>query len=104
MESEAAGELHVVEQGECLSSLTQLYGFSDYRQIYYHPNNSELRRKRPNPNVLYPGDEVFIAAKELKPYVLSVFPPSASAIARGSETSSVTGRVTPRIVSSPVTR
>jgi hypothetical protein len=68
MESEAAVDLYVVEQGDCLSSLTQLYGFSDYRQIYYHPNNSELRRKRPNPNVLYPGDEVFIPAKEIKEY------------------------------------
>lgn len=68
MESEATGKYHVVEQGECLSSLTNLYSFSDYRLIYNHPNNSQLKRKRPNPNVLYPGDEVFIPDKEYKEF------------------------------------
>ncbi len=57
---------HEVEQGECLSSIARQYGFSDYRTIYNHPENAEFRQKRPNPNVIYPGDEIFIPDKELK--------------------------------------
>jgi len=57
---------HEVEQGECLSSIALLYGFSDYHTIYNHPKNAEFRQKRPDPNVIYPGDEIFIPDKELK--------------------------------------
>lgn len=62
----AGGSYHVVAQGECFSSIAKLYRFSDYRLIYDHPNNAELKAKRPNPNVLYPGDQVFIPDKERK--------------------------------------
>jgi hypothetical protein len=57
---------HEVEQGECLSSIALLYGFSDYHTIYNHPKNAEFKKKRPDPNVIYPGDEIFIPDKELK--------------------------------------
>jgi N-acetylmuramoyl-L-alanine amidase len=55
---------HLVEQGECLSSIAEKYGFKDYRSIYDHPQNRHLRQKRPNPNVLHPGDLVFVPDKE----------------------------------------
>lgn len=57
---------HSVSQGECLSSIANQYGFSSYRTIYDHPNNADLKRKRPNPNVIYPGDTLYIPDKELK--------------------------------------
>jgi Putative peptidoglycan binding domain len=57
---------HEVEQGECLSSIALQYGFSDYHTIYNHPENAEFKQKRPDPNVIYPGDEIFIPDKELK--------------------------------------
>lgn len=57
---------HEVQQGECLSSIALQYGFSDYRIVYNHPQNTEFRQKRPDPNVIYPGDEIFIPDKELK--------------------------------------
>ena len=51
---------HRVEQGECLSSIADSYGFSDYRTIYNHADNADFREKRPNPNVIMPGDVLTI--------------------------------------------
>src|SRR5689334_22229736 len=55
---------HIVKQGECLSLIARRYGFSKYQTIYQHPDNADLRRKRPNPNVLYPGDVVMIPDRQ----------------------------------------
>lgn len=57
---------HTVEQGEYLASIAQKYKITDYRTIYDHPQNAEFKRKRPNPNVIYPGDELFIPDRETK--------------------------------------
>ncbi len=57
---------HIVRQGECLSRIADRYGFSDWRTIYNHPANSALRKKRPNPNILFPGDEIVIPAARVK--------------------------------------
>lgn len=51
---------HIVQQGECLTSIAHQHGFRDWRAIYNHPDNAPLRRKRPNPNVLFPGDVVVL--------------------------------------------
>lgn len=51
---------HVIRRGECMLLVARRYGILDYRQVYEHPANAELRRKRPNPSVLYPGDTVVI--------------------------------------------
>jgi N-acetylmuramoyl-L-alanine amidase len=59
-------DTHTVEQGDCFSSIADLYGFADYRAIYNHPANVALKQKRPNPNVLFPGDTVVIPDKEQK--------------------------------------
>ncbi|MCI0329966.1 MAG: peptidoglycan-binding protein [candidate division Zixibacteria bacterium] len=58
--------IHKVKQGECLSSIAQKYGFPDWKKIYNHPENKDFKEKRPNPNVLYPGDKIFIPDKEEK--------------------------------------
>jgi Putative peptidoglycan binding domain len=57
---------HVVAQGECLSSIARQYGFLDYRTIYNHPSNATLKKNRPDPNVLHPGDEIFIPDKDAR--------------------------------------
>lgn len=62
------GTIHVVKQGECLSRIATLYGFADYREIYDHPSNASFRQKRPNPNLIYPGDEVSIPNHKTKVY------------------------------------
>src|SRR5438128_2580008 len=57
---------HKVQQGECLSSIAKTYGFTNYRAIYDHPKNALLKKKRPDPNVLLPGDCLFIPEKQDK--------------------------------------
>jgi hypothetical protein len=52
--------LHTVRQGECLSSIAAYYGFSDWRLIYDDPANAQFKQKRPNPNLIYPNDELYI--------------------------------------------
>lgn len=51
---------HTVRPGECLVTIARQYGFLDFKTIYEHTDNADLRRIRPNPNILHPGDEVFI--------------------------------------------
>ena len=57
---------HSVMPGECLESIAHRYGFTDPHLIYDHPDNAALRRARPDPNVLLPGDEVVIPEREVK--------------------------------------
>lgn len=52
--------LHVVSQGEWVSQIAARYGFANFRTIYDDARNEALRTLRPNPNELYPGDEVWV--------------------------------------------
>jgi N-acetylmuramoyl-L-alanine amidase len=61
---------HTVVQGECLSRIAALYGFADYKTIYDDAANAAFKRKRPNPNVIYPGDVLVIP--DPKPKTLSL--------------------------------
>ena len=54
---------HSVSQGECLSTIAKHYGFGDYRTIYDHPLNAGFKKKRPNPNIIYPEDVIHIPDK-----------------------------------------
>lgn len=54
---------HVVKQGECLSSIAAKHGFASWKTIYDAPENSQFRHDRPDPNLIYPGDNVFIPDK-----------------------------------------
>ena len=56
--------VHRVRQGECLTRIASENGFASYHAIYDHPDNAELRRKRPDPNILHPGDRIVIPDKE----------------------------------------
>jgi N-acetylmuramoyl-L-alanine amidase len=62
---------HVVEQGECLSSIAAAHGF-DWKALWDHPNNADLKQKRKDPNILFPGDVVFVPEKKIKQEELPV--------------------------------
>lgn len=51
---------HIVVQGEHLSGIAKKYGFTSYKPIWDHPQNAALKKERQNPNVIFPGDKVFI--------------------------------------------
>jgi hypothetical protein len=57
---------HTVQQGECLASISKRYGFQDYKSIYYDENNADFRERRPNPNVICPGDQLYIPDRRSK--------------------------------------
>jgi len=59
-----AGErVYVVQRGDCLSSIAEREGFF-WKTIW--SQNGRLKERRPNPNVLMPGDEVLIPEKRTK--------------------------------------
>lgn len=59
-------QTHVVQPGDCLSSIGQTYGFAP-TTLWDHPDNAALRQKRADPNVLQPGDDtVFIPDLRVK--------------------------------------
>ncbi len=51
---------HIVEQGEHLSGIAADYGFPSHLPIWNHGQNEKLRQERQNPNILFPGDALFI--------------------------------------------
>lgn len=52
--------IHTVQPGDCIASIAHAYGFSDPKAIFDHADNAELKRKRKDLNVLYPGDRVAV--------------------------------------------
>ena len=56
---------HTVQEGDCIFSLAAQNGF-DWKTLWEHPENAELKRLRKDPAVLQPGDVVTIPPKELK--------------------------------------
>jgi len=61
-------KIHVVKQGETLGIIAEKYGFANWRALYDHPANVKLRESRPNPNLIHPGDKVFIPEKKKAVY------------------------------------
>ena len=55
---------YTVRQGDTTASIAYEAGFL-WETIWNHGNNAELKRQRGNPNVLYPGDVLFVP--ELQP-------------------------------------
>jgi N-acetylmuramoyl-L-alanine amidase len=56
---------HTVKQGECLSTIANRHGlFPD--TIWNDSANAELKDKRKDPNVLYPGDVIVVPDKRPK--------------------------------------
>lgn len=60
-------ERHTVKQGDTLGGIAREHGFASWREIYDHADNGELRRLRPNPALLYPGDTVVIPERRAEP-------------------------------------
>ena len=54
-----------VVQSDCIDSISFNYGFMP-DTIWNHPTNAELKQKRQNPNILFPGDVVVIPDKTVK--------------------------------------
>jgi hypothetical protein len=56
--------MHEVMQGECLASIAAHYGLPSWKTIYGHPQNASFRQAHPDPNVICPGESVFVPDKQ----------------------------------------
>jgi len=56
---------YTVKQGDCISSIAQMHGLFWYK-VWNHPKNANLNERRKDPNVLSPGDVVFVPDQEEK--------------------------------------
>ena len=57
--------IHNVQQGECISSIAEQYGFFP-ETVWSDAANAELRSKRGHANALAPGDQLTIPEKRVK--------------------------------------
>jgi hypothetical protein len=57
---------YTIKQGDHLARVAKELGFRHYDTIWKHGENAKLREQRPDPNVLYPGDVLFIPDKKDK--------------------------------------
>ncbi|MHB9060825.1 MAG: peptidoglycan-binding protein [Desulfobacteria bacterium] len=58
-------EGYEVQAGECLNVIADRFGFFP-KTLWDHPKNAALKSGRKDPNVLLPGDRVFIPEKALR--------------------------------------
>lgn len=59
--------IHVVKRGEVLSSIARRYGWKSHVPIHEHPKNADFKRRRPDPNLIFPGDEIYIPDEPEEP-------------------------------------
>ena len=57
---------HKVAQGEYITKIADRYGFGDFHAVWDHAKNAQIKQKRKSPNVLSPGDILFIPDKQDK--------------------------------------
>jgi hypothetical protein len=51
---------YIVKAGDTLSGIAQTNGYKSWRDIYFHPDNQAFQTKRPNPNLIFPGDTLVL--------------------------------------------
>lgn len=63
-------KLHVIQQGECVGKIAEVYGFFP-KTIWDYGKNKELKKLRhDNMYILFPGDEVVVPGKRRKTQVV----------------------------------
>ena len=60
------GTDYEIQQGDCLASIARNSGLL-WETIWNRPENSNLRTLRVDPNILFPGDILFIPDKDPQP-------------------------------------
>jgi N-acetylmuramoyl-L-alanine amidase len=57
---------HIVQEGDSLQSVAARYGFANSKTLYDYAGNADLARKRPNPDLLFPGDRILLPPVQVK--------------------------------------
>jgi hypothetical protein len=56
--------IYTIQQGDYVARVAFQHGFRSYLTIYDDGANAAFREKRPNPDILFPGDQLTIPEKE----------------------------------------
>jgi hypothetical protein len=57
---------YVIKQGDYLAKIAHRFGF-DAIAVWNDETNATLRTVRPNPNILYPGDVLYVPGPSARP-------------------------------------
>ncbi len=57
---------HVVRAGEWFQNVALSYGYVEWKELWYHQDNSALANSRKYPEMLVPGDEIVIPERSLR--------------------------------------
>lgn len=58
---------YTIVSGDTLSGIAARFGFATWQEIYNSDENTAFKAKRPDPNVIFPGDELFLPGLEDAP-------------------------------------
>ena len=53
-------KLYSVQRGDTLTAIARRFGLKSWQDLYHSPDNAAFRAKRPNPNLIFPGDIIVI--------------------------------------------
>lgn len=81
---------YIVKKGDNLTHIARRFGIKSWRALYNHPRNADFRRKRPNPNLIYPGDLLYVPGGASKPNVIDLGETRITIIPPGLEKTEVT--------------
>ncbi len=51
---------YTIQQGDTLLRIAKQFGLSGSKALYMHPSNAAFRQLRPDPNLIFPGDQINI--------------------------------------------
>lgn len=54
------GSWYTAKAGDWVSKIATRLGFSDWKTVWNDPQNEHLRNLRGDPNVIFPGDQIYI--------------------------------------------
>lgn len=52
--------IHTVAQGDTLTRIAREYKYGSAMALYNHPDNADFKALRPDPNIIFEGDEIVI--------------------------------------------
>lgn len=66
---------YTIQSGDTLTKIAAREGYASWRDIYYHPENSAFRTKRPSPDRIFPGDVIVLPDRNGVPETPPVIEP-----------------------------
>jgi len=58
---------YTAKRGDTLSGIARQHGYKSWHEIYDSPENKPFRAKRPNPNLIFPGDLLLLPTNLIPP-------------------------------------